>query len=54
MVLPSMNSWPSWLTPMIDATDTRLTFDTAATRSPAPITGTAIGNCDREQPLRLV
>src|SRR6266705_2632468 len=41
-------------TPSSDATDTRLTFDTAATRSPAPITGTAMGSSTANSRCRLV
>ncbi len=54
-----VKSWPSCGTPIVAATATRLTFDTAATRSPAAITGTAIGRsttkkrCTRWYPIAV-
>ena len=41
---PSVNSEPSWGTPMMAATLTMLTLLTAATRMPAEMTGTARGS----------
>ena len=40
---PSVNSIPSWLTPMRAAMETIETLLTAATRRPAVMTGTASG-----------
>ena len=45
---PSVNSEPSWATPMIAATLTMLTLLTAATRIPAEMTGTASGSSTRK------
>jgi hypothetical protein len=51
---PSVNSEPSWATPISAPTDTRLTFETVATRTPAVITGTAIGSSTlRNRPMPL-
>ena len=47
---PSVNSGPSWGTPIRAATLTMLTLLTAATRSPAAMTGTASGQVDGEEP----
>ena len=52
VVLPSVNSDPSWLTPSVEATATRLTLDTADMRRPEPIAGTASGRATAKKRCR--